>query len=234
MGYTNYWKRTNKPITEDFIEAVNDIIKESENLGIHLGDGMGEGNPIVGKGGVYLNGDINKDGDYESFYIENEASNFEFCKTARRPYDYTVKQILMEAEACGIIEDFSCDGSIIFTNDAGKCIGFYDDKGITLTEGINYIYGPSGEIIPEQRPEEEQELEKEEEVPALEYREMEIYFSDLNEEAQERLLEIAGVNSPEEANWNIDPNKDTFPITTIGFEAELNQDEQEYDDDLER
>ena len=32
----------------------------------------------------------------------------------------------------------------------------------------------------------------------------EIYFSDLNEEAQKRLLEAVGVTDPAEMNWDID------------------------------
>lgn len=40
-------------------------------------------------------------------------------------------------------------------------------------------------------------------------KEIEIYFNDLTEEAQKQLLEVAGVKTPEEANWDI------FPITSI-------------------
>ena len=43
---------------------------------------------------------------------------------------------------------------------------------------------------------------------------MEIYFDDLTEEAQKRLLECAGVEKPEDMNW------DVFPITVIEFEGE--------------
>lgn len=40
----------------------------------------------------------------------------------------------------------------------------------------------------------------------------ELYFSDLTEEAQQEILEKAGVKKPEDMNW------DVFPITTIEFE----------------
>lgn len=43
-------------------------------------------------------------------------------------------------------------------------------------------------------------------------KEFELYFTDLTEEAQQELLEKAGVKSPEEMNW------DVFPITTLNFE----------------
>lgn len=38
---------------------------------------------------------------------------------------------------------------------------------------------------------------------------MEIYFSDLTEKAQKRLLKAAGIKDPKETNW------DVFPITEI-------------------
>jgi hypothetical protein len=42
----------------------------------------------------------------------------------------------------------------------------------------------------------------------------ELYFSDLNEKAQQEILEKAGVEKPEDMNW------DVFPITTIEFEGD--------------
>ena len=39
--------------------------------------------------------------------------------------------------------------------------------------------------------------------------EFEIRFEDLNEDAQERILEAFGISSPKEMNW------DVFPITTV-------------------
>lgn len=38
---------------------------------------------------------------------------------------------------------------------------------------------------------------------------MEIYFTDLTEDAQQELLELAGVSSPKEMNW------DVLPVTVI-------------------
>ena len=44
-------------------------------------------------------------------------------------------------------------------------------------------------------------------------RTFELYASDLTEEAQKNLCEVAGIKSISEANW------DVFPITTIDFEV---------------
>jgi len=40
---------------------------------------------------------------------------------------------------------------------------------------------------------------------------MNIYFSDLNKDAQQRLLAEAGINDPKEANWDMD----IVPLATI-------------------
>lgn len=50
----------------------------------------------------------------------------------------------------------------------------------------------------------------------------EIYFSDLNRDAQQSLLETAGIKSPEEANW------DCYPIAQIA--VEIRDDEEEEDE----
>lgn len=42
---------------------------------------------------------------------------------------------------------------------------------------------------------------------------VEIYFTDLTEEAQKKVLEAAGISDPKEANWDIP----TFPIAIIDF-----------------
>ncbi len=34
--------------------------------------------------------------------------------------------------------------------------------------------------------------------------EFEIHFNDLNEDAQKRILEAAGIEDPKEANWDLD------------------------------
>lgn len=44
----------------------------------------------------------------------------------------------------------------------------------------------------------------------------EIYFNDLNEDAQERLLKAVGAETPAEMNWDID----MCPIAMYDFENE--------------
>ena len=124
MGYTRYWKRTDKELTVDFIEAVKEIIADCESKGIHICGGYGEGDPEVRFNKVWINGDASKDLDHETIYFDNEPSDFEFCKTARKPYDYALRRILKVAEAEGLVTDVRSDGeNDEIINDKGKVIG---------------------------------------------------------------------------------------------------------------
>ena len=44
--------------------------------------------------------------------------------------------------------------------------------------------------------------------------EFEIYFNDLNEDAQQRLMEAVGITDPREMNWDID----IVPLAIFEFE----------------
>ena len=111
MGYTRYWNQTGKKITQKLVDRVNRIIKDCENKGIHLGDGTGNNEPIVTMDKIVFNGNADKGLDHESFVIANGLTGFNFCKTARKPYDYAVRQALIAAASEGVIDDVSSDGS---------------------------------------------------------------------------------------------------------------------------
>lgn len=113
MGYTRYWKRTNKPITEDFVEEVKQIIIDSAKKGIAIRDWDGTGKPYIGLNQIVFNGNKRADMDlsYESFILNNVAKDFNFCKTARKPYDYTVRRVLKLAKKYGLVTNVSSDGA---------------------------------------------------------------------------------------------------------------------------
>jgi hypothetical protein len=50
----------------------------------------------------------------------------------------------------------------------------------------------------------------------MEMNTFEIYFNDLNEDAQKRLLEAVGAETATDMNWNVN----IFPIATYDFETE--------------
>lgn len=110
MGYTRYWSRTNKPITEEFIEEVNEILKDCARKGIAIRDYDGIRKPTVSLECIAFNGNGKEGLDHESFVIDNNESDFEFCKTARKPYDYAVRKVLRLAEKHGLVYDIASDG----------------------------------------------------------------------------------------------------------------------------
>lgn len=110
MGYTRYWERTEKPITEDFVEEVKEIIRDCAKKGIAIRNWDGKGKPVVTTEIISLNGNEDYDLYHESFVIDSELG-FHFCKTARKPYDYAVRKILKLAKDYGLVTKVSSDGA---------------------------------------------------------------------------------------------------------------------------
>lgn len=111
MGYTRYWKRTDEPLNEDFLKDVNKVIKDAAKMGIAIRGGDGTGEPVLELEEISLNGNGNAERDlsHETFFLGKETG-FNFCKTARKPYDYVVRTILRLALDYGIVTDVSDDG----------------------------------------------------------------------------------------------------------------------------
>ena len=108
MGYTHYWKfRQNPKNIKDgnkkFAKAVELLKKCIAKVELELEDndckipfvlkgGNGKGEPIFTNGLVCFNGDASLGYDHETFYLalNNDNYEFDFCKTARKPYDVAV------------------------------------------------------------------------------------------------------------------------------------------------
>lgn len=112
MGYTRYWKRTDKDITEDFVNEVNKIIEDCDTKGIIIRGWDGTGLPEVTLDTIRFNGNADTGLEHETFFIGStgEDSGFNFCKTACKPYDYAVRETLRAAERYGLVFDVSDDG----------------------------------------------------------------------------------------------------------------------------
>lgn len=112
MGYTRYWNRTKKKIDADLIVKVCEVIADCDKKGIMIRNGWGQGNPLVTLDYISINGDRTNDLDHESFFITDDCDDtgFNFCKTARKPYDYAVREILKYAEENGFVTDVQDDG----------------------------------------------------------------------------------------------------------------------------
>ncbi len=108
MGYTHCWK-TSEPFTTQQWEglkqfartAIRMLPKHSESAG-----GFYKKAPLAVAMGVSAKRHIRIDGSgryegldlsHESFVFENVPTEFDFCKTARKPYDLVVCAVLIQA-----------------------------------------------------------------------------------------------------------------------------------------
>ena len=139
MGYTHYWNFTEAPRTikngdKKFKKAVNRlkacISKIPSEIEVELYDwktnttkqikfpfklrgGDGKGEPVFTDTLVCFNGDAEHGNDYETFGISFDDSEFDFCKTAREPYDVAVcLALLCFKSAFGNDFKYSSDGNI--------------------------------------------------------------------------------------------------------------------------
>ena len=94
MGYTHYWRHD--PISPEELQAISEdakaIILASE-LPIRGWDGTDE--PELTAERLSFNGDRDRDEDHETFSLSPDAIDFDFCKTARKPYDVVVTAVLL-------------------------------------------------------------------------------------------------------------------------------------------
>lgn len=77
---------------------MQDAIKLVAKSPVKIGDGYGEedGQPVIDSDLICLNG-IGDD-VHESFYLPRDDVKFNFCKTARKPYDLIVTAMLIMAD----------------------------------------------------------------------------------------------------------------------------------------
>lgn len=114
MGYTHYWKFKMNPKdcndgSKKFAKAVKllkkclakvpaeievetDDTTNTVKVPFVLKGGNGEGEPKFTDEIVCFNGDAQKGYDHETCYLalNNDDYEFDFCKTARKPYDVAV------------------------------------------------------------------------------------------------------------------------------------------------
>lgn len=106
MGYTHYFYRKPELDPEKYKKLVEDIKKIIAAGGVTIKNGMGEGEPVLTDEEVLFNGDADQGHDHETLALERFVSSrdgrdgmaFEFCKTARKPYDKVVTASLIAAK----------------------------------------------------------------------------------------------------------------------------------------
>jgi hypothetical protein len=110
MGFTHYLKQT-RAFTDNqwkaFIEDVKDIFKNSE---VPLANFAGEEGtqPLITDINVSFNG-VGDDA-HETCMITKRADKFSFCKTAQKPYDCVVVEVMKAARKHNHSIELSSDG----------------------------------------------------------------------------------------------------------------------------
>ena len=122
MGYTVFFEQSRAFTMQEWGDIRAACIPMFNRLKQIKGP-SGIGRPEISNTGICFNGDASKGEDHETFIIEREGNGFQFCKTARKPYDRFVKAVLVIANyyAPGALK-VSCDG---------------DDEPDCWTEGVS-------------------------------------------------------------------------------------------------
>lgn len=110
MGYTHYWN-TKKATNKAWDELCETVTKLIDSLEDKITGGDGYGLPEISKDCICFNGDAVEGEEHESFYILKGSESWDFCKTARKPYDAVVVATLIEAKRLKIVSSWDSDGS---------------------------------------------------------------------------------------------------------------------------
>ena len=100
MGYTHYFQQSKAVSDESWDKIKKDtkkIIKDQIKAGIPLESNDSKNKSMVSSSEINFNGV--DDDSHETFYITKEKmKDFNFCKTARKPYDLAVTATLLIIE----------------------------------------------------------------------------------------------------------------------------------------
>jgi hypothetical protein len=131
MGYSHYFK--NKPAFTDsqWAALTDDVKKLIKNSNVPLGDANGEigTKPVFNSRHIMFNG-IGDD-SHETAVVCKGASEFEFCKTAHKPYDSVV------VEFYKLIRKYA--PSTILNSDGGDEV--FGGQKIVVNKNYTYLSG---------------------------------------------------------------------------------------------
>ena len=121
MGYTIYARQSRHFTMQEWSDIRESAINMFNRLKQVKG-GDGTGRPEIGNDRIMFNGDASKGEDHETMVLERQGNGFQFCKTARKPYDRFVKALL-------VLANFHAPGALEVTCDG-------DDEPDCWTEGV--------------------------------------------------------------------------------------------------
>jgi hypothetical protein len=88
MGYTSYWKGDTTCADNVWAICLDELREVIKAAGIPLAGGHGTGQPVLDMVHICFNG--KGEASHETFMISRGKIEFEFCKTAQKPYDIVV------------------------------------------------------------------------------------------------------------------------------------------------
>lgn len=109
MGYTHYW-RNPQGFTNDqwkLARELADAIIRVSSVPVQYEYDVSDP-PRIDDGAIRFNG-VDEDG-HETFFVQYGPREFEFCKTARKPYDEIVVAMLFMLEHVNPSFSWSSDG----------------------------------------------------------------------------------------------------------------------------
>lgn len=149
MGYTHYWnleptEKTKEQVKTALTEIANlfdKLPKHSTSAGgyyvdepLRLKGGMGNGKMHINDELLIFNGDAKQSLNHDAFYFDlTNLTEFTYCKTARKPYDFAVCVALLAM--ANHIEGFTfnTDGTLA---DWKPAIDFYNDRIGYISENL--------------------------------------------------------------------------------------------------
>jgi len=132
MGYTHYYRVQNVP-NEAYVSIRKDfetLIPKFTAQNIPLAGWDGKGEMTVNDEEIRFNG-VENDG-HETMALGVDTEGFNFCKTARKPYDLAVTSLLIIAsQHLGDLIEVSSDGDLSDWNEAKElclsALGYGED-----------------------------------------------------------------------------------------------------------
>ena len=124
MGYTHYWKIHKEIPLQSFKEIQSAAIAFAESSDTHLAISLNT-HPL------HLSLSLNGVVGHETFYLTPKETNFDFCKTAMKPYDEVVVATLNYAGKFEFFEWWS-DGD---KQDHHKAINLHGREAIYTCVG---------------------------------------------------------------------------------------------------
>lgn len=112
MGYTHYWtlKSENAPTSQEWADICEKVNLALDNTIVCREYDRQDEPPEINSNQIVFNGKGN-DG-HETFWLDPTDDGFQFCKTAKKPYDkFVVRSLQIAKDICpNWFQDLSSDG----------------------------------------------------------------------------------------------------------------------------